>query len=151
MEATGRYSNRYKLAVAAVVTVALGLFVAAVRTVDTDDSDEVQVTGGAGDLDKVIEAVLPRPDTEALQQTAIVLDLAPGYDGGLAVNGVVIPEGQLERDTNVNLVRFVPADGRTVEELPAGRRTCVDATYWPRSQGRTGPDAGSFRWCFDVT
>ncbi len=80
---------------------------------------------------------------EALSQTQIAIDLAPGYDGRLVVNSVEIPDEDVDKDSNLNQIVFVPDEGKAVEELPSGQETCVLALYWPLAEGEGGAGSGS--------
>lgn len=96
----------------------------------------------------VIEALVPAEGTEALRQTRVGIDLVPGWEGRLAVNGVDIPEEQLLLVPELNQVFFIPGPTTLVEELQAGRN-CVTARFWPSAQGPT--ESITRTWCFEAT
>ncbi len=60
-----------------------------------------------------------------VRQAELGVDLAPGYDGTLAVNGVEIPVEEQRRVPEQNEVYFTPGEGKAVERLLAGPN-CVD-------------------------
>lgn len=86
-----------------------------------------------------IVALFPTSDAQALRQTEVGADLKPGYDGRLIINGVEIPEAEMEgvlvpgspeavgytgkqlRPNNRNHVFFKPGPGKSVESLRQGR------------------------------
>lgn len=141
-----RSSLRYQLAVtAALIVAALALF-AGIRATKTGEPDSVLVNGRPD----VVEQLVPSEGTEALQQAEIGIDLAPGYEGGLILNGTVIPTDELRLVPQQNQVFFAPGPDRTFEVLPSGRN-CVTAVVWKTSEGRGTPSELSFQWCFDVT
>ena len=75
--------RRVLLGIAALMGAAailLALFLA-----DTDDND-VTVTGNAA-----VDELIPPRNAEVLSQETIGIDLAPGYDARLTINGVDIP------------------------------------------------------------
>jgi hypothetical protein len=75
------------------------------------------------------------------------IDLLTGWDADLVVNGVSVPDAQLERIVELGQVRFDPGPGRAIESLQAGRN-CMTATYWALAQ----PDRTFTRsWCFNAT
>ena len=138
-------SLRYRLFVIAGLALAAAAFTAAFLRTDTDDDPPVTISGRPD----VVEHVIP-PDGSSIQrQTEIGVDLAPGYEARLVVADLEIPEGELRIVPEQNQVFFTAGDGKSVQELPAGR-TCVTAIAW-RSQLGRGVDDERIRWCFDVT
>jgi hypothetical protein len=146
------FSTRYKVTVSLLIALAAVLIGIAVWATDTESDDEVAVSGGESPAGgPVVEQTTPRDGSEALSQTQIAIDLAAGYDGRLVVNSVEVPDEDVDKDSNLNQIVFVPDDGKAVEELPSGRETCVLAIYWQQAEGEGGAGSGSHRWCFDVT
>ena len=78
-------SWRYRLAVTAALVVAAAALYAGVRATETGDDAVVN------SRPDVVEQIIPRRGAEALQQAEIGIDLAPGYEGGLILNGTAIP------------------------------------------------------------
>ncbi len=101
----------------------------------------VETGGGQDELDPAVISLFPTSDAQALRQTAVGAELAQGYDGRLTVNGVEIPEEQMDgardpstvdpadlaknglRPNNRNHVFFKPGPGKVVEELQQGTVT----------------------------
>ncbi len=102
----------------------------------------------ATDLDGgAIERLIPTPGSKIFQQDGIGIDLAPGYEGTLALNGTPLPEDQLLVVPQLNQVTFQPGPGKELEALPPGEN-CVVATYW---ESQFGPSESTSRsWCFTV-
>lgn len=138
-------SWRYRIGnSAAMVLAALALW-AGLRATQTGEEDAAMVNGRPD----VVEHLQPRNGAEALQQSEIGIDLTPGYEGGLILNGTAIPTDELRLVPEQNQVFFAPGPGRTFETLPSGTN-CVTAIVWRSSEGRGSRDL-SFQWCFDVT
>jgi len=94
-----------------------------------------------------IERLIPLPGSKILQQDTIGIDMAPGYEATLALNGVAIPLDQSDVIAPINQTTFKPGPGKEFTQLPAGQN-CVVATYW---QSSVGPSVSSTRtWCFTV-
>jgi hypothetical protein len=93
---------------------------------------------------------VPKPDDEVVRQLELGVDLAPGYDGTLAVNGVEIPVDEQRRVPEQNEVYFTPGEGKSVERLLAGRN-CVVATVWKTSDGPGTANDKTIPWCFEAT
>ncbi|MGQ0430831.1 MAG: hypothetical protein ACT452_00325 [Microthrixaceae bacterium] len=146
MEPVPASSRRYQLAVTAAVLLAVGALAAGIMATETGDGDTVLVNGRPD----VVERYIPRGGDEALQQAEIGIDLAPGHEAALILNGVSIPTDELRIVREQNQVFFAPGAGRTFAALPSGRN-CVTAIVWRSADGRGTPSDLSFPWCFDVT
>jgi hypothetical protein len=136
-------SGRYRLLVAGLVgaaVIALAIGIAATDLNKPDDTPQSEV----------VERFIPKPDDEVLRQAELGIDLAVGYEGTLAVNGVDIPAEEQRRVPEQNQVFFTPAEGKAVERLEAGRN-CVTATAWKSSEGANTPNKRTFTWCFEAT
>jgi hypothetical protein len=116
--------------------------------------------------DGTVVALTPPDGAQALRQTAVGAELAPGYDGRLTVNGIAIPEEQMEgardpatvepddlqqnglRPNNRNRVFFSPGPGQVIEEFDNGT---VDITlrYFPEQIGEGA--ARSVTWQIRVS
>lgn len=138
-------SWRYRLAVTAALIVAAIALYAGVRATETGD-DARLVSGRPG----VVEQIIPREAAEALQQSEIGIDLAPGYEGRLILNGTALPTDELRLVPEQNQVFFAPGPDKTFEALPAGKN-CVVAVVWKSSDGPGTASDLSYSWCFDVT
>lgn len=138
-------SLRYRLAVTAAIAVAVAALVAGVAATETGEDDHVVINGRPD----VVEQVYPRRGAEALSQVEVGIDLQPGYEGALILNGTAIPTDELRIVREQNQVFFAPGPDRTFETLPSGQ-VCVTAVVWKSADGR-GPSDLTFEWCFDVT
>jgi hypothetical protein len=139
-------SLRYRILVAVGLLVAAGALYAAIHLTNTDDAGPVTVTGQPN----VVQQLIPGNGSSELRQSELGIDLAPGYDAALIVNGVEIPRRELRVVAAQNQVFFTPGAGKVIEELDGGR-TCVVAVVWKSSQGRGTPQDTSVAWCFTVT
>lgn len=95
----------------------------------------------------IVEQLIPAPGLKVLKQDAIGVDLAPGYEGRLALDGVPIPDYQLTRVPELGSYTLNPLIGSDFEALPTGNH-CATVTYWRTIDG---PERASSRsWCFTV-
>ncbi len=129
---------RRVLLAAAALTGVLAILLALVLA-DNDDTDVV-VSGNPA-----IDALIPPRNAEVLSQDTVGVDLAPGYDARLVINGVDIPREQVRHQPNLNRFTFRPDKGKAIESLQA-ERNCVEAVYWPQEVGPS--DADTITWCF---
>lgn len=96
--------------------------------------------------DAAIEQFFPTEGDQIFQQEPVGLDLEPGFDATLSLNGVPVPADQLARTEGLNLVLFTPGPGKVLERYDDGQN-CVVATVWPRSNPSS---VASRSWCFRV-
>ena len=137
--------TQFRLLIAAMVTLALLALYAGVRATDTGGDDPVTISGRPD----VVERLIPGEGDEVIRQAELGIDLAPGYEASLTVNGVEIPTEQLRLVPEQNQVFFTPAEGKVVEQLHAGPN-CATAVVWRSAAGPGTADDKSFTWCFEA-
>jgi hypothetical protein len=135
----------FRILIAAMLVLAGVALYAGIRATDTGDTDPVTVNGRPD----VVEHVVPGQGDEVVRQAELGIDLAPGYEGTLFVNGTEIPTDELRIVTEQNQVFFTPGAGKVVEQLHAGPN-CAMAVVWKASVGRGTADDQSFTWCFEA-
>ena len=136
--------RRHLVLVAFGLAVAAGLMALAVARTNTDDPT-VKAISTRPD----IEQLIPRKGAQTQRQSELGIDLAPGYEAALIVDGTPIPDDQLRRIPAQNEVFFTPGEGKAIEELDAGQ-VCVTAVIWKSAVGR-GVSDQPFQWCFATT
>ncbi len=103
---------------------------------------------GSGTLNNsAIERLIPTAGAKILQQDIIGIDLAPGYEGTIALNGEPLPLDQVNVVAPLNQITYKPGPGKIYESLPTGEN-CLSATYWMSSKGPG--QASRQTWCFTV-
>ena len=125
----------------------VGLVIAAQHT-RRGDTEDVAISGAAPAPKTIIELLAPTPDSSVLSQAQLLIDLTTNYDASFVINGVTIPDDQLQKVPELNQVIFNPGPGKIVEKFPAGRN-CVEADIY-RIDG-VEEDVPPARWCFTVT
>jgi len=129
-----------------IVLACLAGVVFAFSEVSRDDgTNDIAVTDAGP-----VEQLVPPRNSEILRQDVTGVDLRPGWTGVLVVNGVEIPEDQLDLDNLESLgqVFFTPGDSKAVERYEAGEN-CVTAVVWRVEESRA--DSRNVDWCFNVT
>ncbi|MEO9223383.1 MAG: hypothetical protein ABI276_00155 [Acidimicrobiales bacterium] len=120
-----------------------------------------EVTAG---LDPAIVRQVPTAGSHVLHQAEVGAILRQGYDGRLTINGVPIPESQMDgaipptspvydpalgpRPNNKNEVLFTPGKGKAVDHYETGDVTIV-LTYWLTNEGPARSKTAS--WKISVT
>ena len=145
-----------RMVTAVVMVLALALLVWGNRTA---------TSGSRPKLDPAVVALFPNEGAQALRQTEVGVDLDPGYDGRLVINGTAIPEAQMVgardpkttdaqdleengiRPNNKNHVFFKPGPGKVIEELPQGT-VFITARFW--QDGRQSETTRSVSWTIRV-
>lgn len=129
----------------------------------------VSVTGDESrPLPDAIEAVSPADGASQVpQQSGFVIDLATGYEGTLAIDGVELPVVRLDELGGVDqepgeqidvppvavyepgnaTLSFTPSDAALVSSLGPGTHRAT-VTYWRTAEGRG--EARSYTWEFTV-
>jgi hypothetical protein len=143
MAQTSPYSTRFKVIATLVLTLAISLLVLAALSLG-DNEDPVLSADDA----QVVEALIPRRDSQIPQQSTVGIQTVVSWSGTLVVNGVEIPEDELVKTPEIGLIEYTPGEGKAVEQFQAGRN-CVTAIIWPLAQGR-GPADRQIPWCFEV-
>lgn len=95
-----------------------------------------------------VESVSPPAGTFALRQDRIAADLESGFDGVLQIDGVEIPDDQLQRTIELGIVSFTPGPEKEFERLAPGRHR-ARVVFWAVAEGR-GQDDKTFEWFFNV-
>jgi hypothetical protein len=89
------------------MAVALGL------TIIVYSFSKVQTGGDAQGLPDGIEAISPESGDQVQRQSEVVVNLAPGYDGILFLQGSEIPADQVSFDLGTNVLNFPCTPGAT--------------------------------------
>lgn len=140
------YSVRVKLLVVAVSAAAIAAFVLAYLRTTDDGNDQITSTGGTNEF---VEELIPARGTQVLQQTTVVIRVAPGWDAALEdIGGRPIPPDDVLRRPELDTVEFTPGPDKVWEALPAGR-VCVRASVWQIALGPEQSTRG-ISWCFNV-
>lgn len=138
-----------RLGIVALLAVAVACVVVAARSAADPD------TRGAEDAIPIVRYE-PRPGGQVPRQSPVGVELEPGYDGRLVIDGIEIPEEQMAgaidpdsaefqrlsdeqrelgpRPNNKNVVMFVPGPGKAITEHHTGE-VQITIRFWPLSEG----------------
>ena len=124
--------------VAAILVTVLNLAVVLVSASDTSDT--------ARSFPGTVAAVLPEPGSLSRLQDTVAADLRDDLTGVLVIDGVEVPEDQLERVVALGQVSFRPGPDQDLTRFEPGVHT-VTVVYWKQGKMRpTRPD--SYTWSF---
>ncbi len=145
----------------ALMALALAAAIAFVVVTLAKSPESTSHPGAAAD--PAIVAQSPAPGTHVLRQTPVGAKLLTGYDGRLTVNGVAIPEDQMDgaasegspaydprygvRPNNKELVFFTPGPGKVIDHYDSGE-VHVTVRFWRIADGES--HARTISWAFFV-
>jgi len=104
-------------------------------------------SGEPTELPDAVEHFTPADGATVLEQTSVVLDLAPGYAATLTIDGLVIPAEEVIFTDVTGRHEFIPGPGKTIERWATGFH--VVEARWDRISDL--PDPGSVTWSFRVS
>ncbi|MFQ5966921.1 MAG: hypothetical protein ACE5MI_04840 [Acidimicrobiia bacterium] len=119
------------LALALVAVVALGIAFGSIG-------------GDAIPLPDPVESISPRPGDSVQRQSPIEVDMLPGYDLELFIDGVEIPDAELVVVAATGVHSWRPGPNRLFEQWSRGEHAV--RILWNTTVGLT--DTGSYDWSF---
>ena len=126
------------LVVGVVVIVVLNLAIFGLDSSDTSPKGRT--------LPSTIDSITPAAGELIRLQDTIGADLRDDLTGVLLLDGVEIPEDQLERVVPLAVVTFRPGTDQDLESFEAGEHT-LTVLYW--EQGKPRPaEPDSYSWSF---
>lgn len=102
--------------------------------------------GGRAELPADIEAINPERAELVGLVDDVSVNLDDRYTGVLKIDGIEIPEDQLDRVAELGIISFRPGPGKDIEKLRAGDNT-AEVLYWPATKDRPANPA-HFGWSF---
>lgn len=129
---------RFRLLAGALLLVAALLVVLSARYEAGPDQPSL--------VDAAVQGFYPARESTVPRQTQIGIDLVPGWDADLRINGVDIPDDEERKVGGLNQVFFTPGKGEIIESLAPGE-VVVTAFIWRPAQGETRENgARSVTW-----
>ncbi|MFI5046998.1 MAG: hypothetical protein ACHQIG_08030 [Acidimicrobiia bacterium] len=132
-----------------VVIVAIALFavlnLGVILLANSDTSKP-----GTQSLPVTVESVNPGPGELTGLVDDVTIDLRDDLTGDMVIDGITIPEDQLERTAELGIITFRPGKGKELTKLVSGENTVV-VYYWPRTDDRPEPletAPGRYSWRF---
>lgn len=142
------FRHPWRVAIVAVALLAV-LNLAILLAANSDTSEP-----GTKNLPSDVERVAPDPGATTGLVVDIVADLTPGLTGVLLVDGLCVPEDQLDVDPSLGTIAFRPGAGNDITRFDPGEHDIV-VVY--RQADEPEPDnpcdaaqrgLSSFRWSF---
>ncbi len=94
-----------------------------------------------------IQAVNPQPNQITGLIDDVTVDLADQYTGVLVIDGIEIPEDQLDRVVGIQTVSFRPGPDKVISRFRAGENQVV-VKYWEGRLVDRPANPYSFSWSF---
>jgi hypothetical protein len=104
-------------------------------------------SGDPLDVPDTVERFSPADGATVLEQTTVVLDLAPGYRVTFTIDGIVVPPEEVIATEATGRHEFIPGPGKVIEGWATGFH--VVEAHWDRVSGL--PDPGTLIWSFRVS
>jgi hypothetical protein len=133
-----RHPGRVAIVAIALILV-LNLGIVLLATSDT-------TPGGQRALPNDVESISPERGQLTGPIDDVTVDLLDNLTGVLVIDGVEIPEDQLDRVPELGIVSFRPGPGKDITRFRAGDNT-VSVLYWPRTKSRPA-NPPRFGWRF---
>ncbi len=128
-----RYRITYTLLGLALAAVAIGSVIFA-------------PSGGLADPPETLESYAPAADATVLRQIGVEVDLPANYGIVLVVDGVTIPESEIDATKETGRFTWRPGSTTIIPDWSPGFHT-----VWVRWDRITGlPDPGEWIWTFRV-
>ena len=97
-------------------------------------------------LPGALESVSPADGSIVQRQTSLVINLEPGFDLVLVVDGFTIPPEEINASEPTGRFSWTPGPGATYQEWAPGLHAVkID---WRRPTGF--PEPGAYRWSFTI-
>jgi len=129
-----------RVAVVAVLVIAV-LNLGVILLANSDTSVD-----GRPRLPNDIETISPERGEITGLVDDVAVDLLDNLTGVLVIDGVEIPEDQLDRVEELGLITFRPGPDKELTRFRTGDNTVV-VLYWPRTKSRP-VDPASYGWRF---
>jgi hypothetical protein len=101
----------------------------------------------AGDPEQLPAAVdryAPQDGDIAINPVKVLIDVQPNYEVRFVIDGIVIPDSDVDSIVATGRYQFAPGEGKAIEQWTSGEHTVV-ATW---IGGTAGTDAGTLVWTF---
>jgi hypothetical protein len=135
------FKHPWRIAIVVIVLLVvanLGVFLLS----QSDTTNELR------DFPEVIDSVQPEPGELIRPQDTITADLRDDLTGVLVLDGVEIPEDQMERVVPLGQVSFRPGRDKDLDRFEPGAHEMV-VLYWQQAKDRPA-SPGAYSWTFRV-
>jgi hypothetical protein len=126
--------------VALLAVLNLGYFLSREQDSSEPSTDE---------LPSAIEQVDPAPGSQADRRIAVTADLRDDLTGVLVIDGLRIPEDQLEFNDPLGVITYRPGPDQEFPSFEAGEHT-IQVLYWKQTEDEP-PDPDAYGWRFRAT
>jgi hypothetical protein len=103
-------------------------------------------SGNPEQLPSAIQQYAPRDGDITINPVKVVLDVQPNYAVTFVIDGITIPEDDLDAIIEIGRYQFEPGVGKIIDRWTPGKHTVVAS--WVG--GVAGTDSGTLVWTFTV-
>jgi hypothetical protein len=97
-------------------------------------------------LPDAVESYAPRDGDIVVNPIKVIIDLQSNYTAQFVIDGVPIPQDQVDSIVETGRYQFTPGPGKVIERWEPGDHTVVAS--WTGGPGSV--DSGTLVWTFDV-
>ncbi len=97
-------------------------------------------------LPDAVESYAPRDGDIVINPVKVIIDLKPNYGAQFVIDGVPIPDSQVDSIFETGRYQFTPGEGKVIERWSPGDHTVVAS--WTGGPGSV--DTGTLVWTFNV-
>lgn len=101
-------------------------------------------SGDPEQLPDAVERYSPHDGDIAINPVKVLIDVQPYYEVRFVIDGIPIPESDVDAIVGIGRYQFEPGEGKAIERWTPGEHTVV-ATW---IGGKAGTDAGTLVWTF---
>jgi hypothetical protein len=103
-------------------------------------------SGDPETLPDAVESYAPRDGDIVVNPIKVIIDLQSNYTAQFVIDGVSIPQDQVDSIVETGRYQFTPGPGKVIERWAPGDHTVVAS--WTGGPGSV--DVGTLVWTFDV-
>jgi hypothetical protein len=125
----------YRITFTLLAIALLGIIGASILFIPSGDPEQ---------LPAAVKRYSPHDGDIAINPVKVTFDVEPNYQVSFVIDGIPIPDSDVDAIVETGRYRFVPGEGKAIEQWLPGEHTVVASWIG----GTAGTDAGTLVWTF---